>query len=69
MATTWRLIFFYFFLFRIPAKPGIYVGFRGLRFYCPFSYKTENEAAAAILVLSILINRSDFQLITLKPGI
>ena len=31
--------------------------------------ETENEAAAAILVLSILINRSYFQLIALKPGI
>ena len=33
------------------------------------SCETENEAAAAILVLSILINSSYFQLIALKPGI
>ena len=49
MAATWRLILFQFFLVRIPAKPGIYVGFWGLRVYCQFSCETENEAAAAIL--------------------
>ena len=67
MAATWRLIFLKLF-FRIPSKPGIYIGFWGLRVYwnCPFSCETENEAAAAILVLSILINRSYFQLIALK---
>ena len=70
MAATWRLIIFQL-VFRIPSKPGIYIGFRGLRVYdyCPFSCETENEAAAAILVLSILINRSYLQLIALKPGI
>ena len=31
--------------------------------------ETENEAASFILVLSILINRSYFQLFALKPGI
>ena len=68
MAATWWLIFFQL-VFRIPSKPGI--GFRGLRVYdyCPFSCETENEAAAAILVLLILINRSYLQLIALKPGI
>ena len=44
------------------------MGLRGY-LYCPFSCETENEAAAAILVLSILINRSYFQLIALKLGI
>ena len=34
-----------------------------------FSCETENEAAADILVLSLLINLSYFQLIALKPGI
>ena len=34
-----------------------------------FSYETENETTAAILVLSILINRSYFQVNALKPGI
>ena len=48
-----------------------YIGFRGLRVYChcPFSCEIENKATAAILILSILINRSYFQLIALKPGI
>ena len=57
------------FFLRIPSKPGIY-SFRGLRvyYYCPFLCETENEAAA-ILILEILINRSYFQLIALKPGI
>ena len=69
MAATWRLFFSNFFL--ILSKPGIYIGFRGLRVYqyCPFSCESENEAVAAILVLSILINRSYFQLIALKPRI
>ena len=50
---------------------GTFLGFRGLRVYsyCPFSCDTENEAADAILVLSILINRSYFQLIAWKSGI
>ena len=52
MAAMWRRIFFQLF-FRIPSKPGIY------------TCETENEAAAAILVLSIHINRSYFQLIAL----
>ena len=60
MAATWRLI---------KKKILIYIGFRGQRQYCPFSCETENEAATAILVLFILINRSYFQLIALKPGI
>ena len=34
-----------------------------------FSCETKNEAAAAIFVLSILINRSYFQLTAFKPGI
>ena len=56
-----RPLFFNFF-FIIPLKPGIYIGFWGLRVYkyCPFSCETENEAAAAILVLLILINCSYF---------
>ena len=37
--------------------------------HCPFSCETKNEATAAILVLSILINRYYFQLNTLKTGI
>ena len=42
--------FFSTFFFRIPSKPCIYIGFRGLRVYqyCPFFRETENEAAAAI---------------------
>ena len=63
MAATFILYFF----FRISSKPGIYIGFHGL--FCPFSRGTEKEAAAAILVFSILKNRSYFQLIALKPGI
>ena len=57
------------FFFRIPSKHGI--GLRGLRVYqyCPFSCETENEAVAAILFLSILMNRSHFQINALKPGI
>ena len=48
------------------------ISFQGLRVYyhCPFSYETENEATAAILVYQIiLLNRSYFQLNALKPGI
>ena len=37
--------------------------------HCPFSCEVESEAMAAILVLSILINRSYFQINALKPGI
>ena len=70
MAATWRLIFFQPFFSEFP-RNLLYVGFRGLQVYqyCPFSCETENEAVVAILVLSILINRSYFQLIALKPGI
>ena len=72
MTATWRLIFFKTFFSEFPGNLlYIYIGFRGLRVYkyCPFSCETENEAAAAILALSILINRFYFQLIDLKPGI
>ena len=47
--------------------------------HCPFyvfthktdnaKFTTEKEAMAAILILSILINRSYFQINALKPGI
>ena len=37
--------------------------------HCPLSCGAENEAMTAILVLSILINRSYFLLNALKPGI
>ena len=37
--------------------------------YCTFSCLTENEAMTTILILSILINHSYFQLNELKPGI
>ena len=69
-AATWRLIFLKTFFSDFP-RNLVYIGFRGLRvhWHCPFSCATENEAAAAILVLSILINRFHFQLIALKPGI
>ena len=69
MAATWRLNFFRFFFLRISLKPGI--DFRGLRVYwhCPFSCEIENEAMAAILVLSILINPSYFQLNAFQPAI
>ena len=59
MAATWRLIFFpTSFFFIIPSKPGIYIGFRGLRVYWhrPFSYATENEAMAAIFILNLIIS-------------
>ena len=48
--------FFSSFFLRIPSKPGIYIGFWGLRvyWYCPFSCETENEAAAAIFNKSFL---------------
>ena len=64
MAATWRLTFFFDFFSDFP-RNLVYIGFRCLRVYwhCPFSCETENEAAAAILVLSILINRSYFQLL------
>ena len=62
MKMTWFDIFF-------SSKHGI--GFRSLEVYqyCPFSCVTENKALAAILVLSILMNRSYFQINALKPGI
>ena len=72
MAATWRLIFLISFFSEFPRNlVYTYIGFRGLRgySYCPLSCETENEAASAILILSILINRSFFQLIALKPGI
>ena len=37
--------------------------------HCPFSCETENEATAAILILSILINRSYLHLNALKLAI
>ena len=36
--------------------------------HSPFSCETENQATAAILVLSILINHSYFQSNALEPG-
>ena len=72
MAAIWRLIFLTSF-FQNSFETWYIYRFSGsaslLVLYCPFSCETENEAAAAILVLSILINRSYFQLIALKPGI
>ena len=66
-----HLIFFQLFFKNSLETWYIHIGFWGLRVYylCPFSCETENEAAAAILVLSILINRSYFQLIALKACI
>ena len=66
MAATWRLICFQssletWYIYRFSG----YVSLLVLSFSC----ETENEAAAAILVLSILINRFYFQLFALKPGI
>ena len=43
--------YFSTFFFRISPKPAIYIGLRG---------ETEKEAGVAILVLSILIDRSYF---------
>ena len=44
--------------------------FSGLVYWhCAFSCATENEAIEFILILSILINNSYFQLNALKPGI
>ena len=63
MAATWRLIFFITFFQNSFETWYIY------RFLGSACLLTENEAATAILVLSILINRSYFQLISLKPGI
>ena len=61
MTATWRPFF----------VDLVYIGFRGLRVYwhCPFSCETKNKATEAILVLSILINRSYFQLNALELGI
>ena len=56
------------FFFIIPSKPGSFQGLQ-VYYYCPFSCETETEAAEAILVLSILINRSYFQLIAFKSGV
>ena len=71
MAATWRLIFFKTFFLKFLRNLVYIYRFSGSAsyWYCPFSCETENEAAATILVLSILINRSYFQLIALKPGI
>ena len=44
-----------FFFFRILVKPGIYIGFRGVRVYwhCPFLCVTEKKAVSAILIFLI----------------
>ena len=68
MAATWRLIFFVIFSLEFPRNLVYIYRFLGSA-YCPFSCETENEAAVAIVVSSILIHRSYFQLIALKPGI
>ena len=33
-----------------------------MNWHCPFTRATENQAMAAILILSILLNRSYFQI-------
>ena len=71
LATNFFSTYFFIFsefLWNLVCRPIV---FRGLRVYwhCPFSCETENEAASAILLLSILIKRFYFQLNALKPDI